>query len=920
MLTWICRLLHIKEDELGKLAIAFLIYFLVLTGIVIGRNARDSIFLVNVGIQYLPYMYILNAVCVVLCSLVYTFFVDRMERTSFVVRTSLIFFAMMAGCKLALLSPVPAVTVVASVFSYAAVQVIWLISLMMFWTLAGDYFDTRQSKRLFPLIGAGGLVGMIAAGLGSSALVKAVRGTDNLFLVWAGLILLSAVLVRLMKRLYGRTLKNAITPPAPANGGKQESDLKESFEYLKGSKLLKNMAGITLFLWIVFTVIDYEFNLTMRAKYPNKDDLTAAIGLMRGLAGFVSLIVQFLLTQKLVKLLGVARAVLIHPVFDAAASLLMSVKYGFWSVYTAKFGDQALLYTVQDSSYQMLYNPIPPDKRGRARALVEGYIKPVSMGIAGLVVVVSAAFLPASRISILAFILALAWIGFSIFTQRAYVDALVKNLKTDGGHDKTRSLRELNRLSAADNLLVLREVLRGNDAEGVKYALETVEFLGQKDLAKDILGRAADYPPENRALAVRVLGSFGLKELREDFKRFAEDSSVGVRVEALRSLASVADEEELPFFESYTGSPDMPVRREALVAAIRVGGLDGIIAVVERMKLLVKSDLDEDKTTVCEIIAAVRIKYFFPDLVRYLEDASLEIRGAAVHALSKLRDDRAFRLMVSLLDDRRFMRLAMKGLVNYDERYTRNFLNSLRDNPSPLVRQNLVRVIDRSGTHDVFKELPDFLSDTDVFVRGEILHALVRRFRPERFSDKLRTVLLKHIGEEIDRIYLVTWGNILFRKRYPGHEGDVLEISLREETSQMIDNLFHALGMLTDPRVMLEIHRDLTGEDPKKQSLAWETLENVGMPEITARLAPLFDDRPPSELEAVFRRDMELGEFLRSLLEGQNIWLRAAAVYALGLAGDATYLDAVKKYVGHPDPLLAENAAFAVARMTGNKE
>jgi len=40
-------------------------------------------------------------------------------------------------------------------------QVIWYFSLMQFWTFVGDLFDTRQAKRVFPLLAVGALLGMI---------------------------------------------------------------------------------------------------------------------------------------------------------------------------------------------------------------------------------------------------------------------------------------------------------------------------------------------------------------------------------------------------------------------------------------------------------------------------------------------------------------------------------------------------------------------------------------------------------------------------------------------------------------------------------------------------------------------------------------------------------------------------------------
>ena len=229
------------------------------------------------------------------------------------------------------------------------------------------------------------------------------------------------------------------------------------------------MALITLCLWVVFTIVDYEFNRVMKETFVGKDDLTTAIGIFRGIAGFVSLLVQFLLTQKIISKLGVARAVILHPAFLSAATLAMGIKFNFWTANIAKFGDHVLLYTVQDSSYQMLYNPIPLEIRGKARALVEGYIKPASMCLAGIILVILAPLLSNQAISFIAFGFALVWATLSFMTKKGYVESLVNNLKNKETSGGASAIGELRRLSDADNLDVLRKVLKGENVSGIAF-------------------------------------------------------------------------------------------------------------------------------------------------------------------------------------------------------------------------------------------------------------------------------------------------------------------------------------------------------------------------------------------------------------------------------------------------------------------
>jgi len=174
----------VYPGEGGVVLLCLVVNFLAFAGIMFGRNSRDSLFLVYFGIKYLPYMYFANAVSIVVCSLAYTSLVDRIERGRFLGGVSLLFVVSLVISRLVLLRhphwffPV----------LYIEAQVIWIFSLMLFWTFTGDLFDTRQAKRLFPVIAVGGLLGMIGVGLFCRQVIHAL-GTENLLLVWAGLLL-----------------------------------------------------------------------------------------------------------------------------------------------------------------------------------------------------------------------------------------------------------------------------------------------------------------------------------------------------------------------------------------------------------------------------------------------------------------------------------------------------------------------------------------------------------------------------------------------------------------------------------------------------------------------------------------------------------------------------------------------------------
>ena len=283
---WVSRLAPLYPGEGPVVWLSFAVNFFVVAGIMFGRNARDSLFLVYFGKDYLPHMYFANAVFLVFCSLAYTTLVDRFDRARFLGGISLIFLAGLIVSRIILLKhphwffPV----------LYIEAQVIWYFGLMQFWTFVGDLFDTRQAKRLFPFLAIGALLGMICVGLSSKAIVHGV-GTENLLLVWAALIFLATFLGAITYRRYRpekEPPKHEAAWLPPARKPSEWQKLRDGFRELGREPLLRSMAGYVLLLWTVYATVDFCFNTTMRARYPNPDDLTSFFGRFIGIQGLLA--------------------------------------------------------------------------------------------------------------------------------------------------------------------------------------------------------------------------------------------------------------------------------------------------------------------------------------------------------------------------------------------------------------------------------------------------------------------------------------------------------------------------------------------------------------------------------------------------------------------------------------------------------
>ena len=183
------RLLGLRPGEERPVAFIVATSFLMSAGLMIGQSAIEALFFARFGVEKLPVMYLI---------LGGTMFVLTLGFGALLART---------GAARACIA-IPLAVAVLAVAGRAGLaadldwipQALWLLQGASYfvlglalWGLAGIVTDTRQAKRVFPLIGAGGVLGYVVGGVITKPLASWL-GTPNLVLVWVATLVGSAVL------------------------------------------------------------------------------------------------------------------------------------------------------------------------------------------------------------------------------------------------------------------------------------------------------------------------------------------------------------------------------------------------------------------------------------------------------------------------------------------------------------------------------------------------------------------------------------------------------------------------------------------------------------------------------------------------------------------------------------------------------
>lgn len=327
------------------------------------------------NVRLIPFLLLFGAVLLMAAGLVYAGFTDRSDKARLFFRTVIVVILVcIASFVLWLLDrfdrPVP--LMFSLLYTWRFVAGVFL--LMIFWDLAGVYFDARQVKRLFPLLFGAGALGYAAGSLLVSPFAAA-GALGAVFFLAAGLCVLSLYLLTRVRR--GFSVVSAPRYRKKSVG----AELREGFTVLRRNVFLKSLLFSTLMFGIAagFIMVTYHALIDTRI-----DTASRAAGFMALQRAAATILEAVIVTQVLsqTRLGGASRKGIL---IKAALLAFGLVAYLVSMVGVADFTRQiamALLSPAVIASYAVL----PARFRGRAMALNTLVAAPAGMGAAAVVV------------------------------------------------------------------------------------------------------------------------------------------------------------------------------------------------------------------------------------------------------------------------------------------------------------------------------------------------------------------------------------------------------------------------------------------------------------------------------------------------------------------------------------------------------
>lgn len=252
------------------------------------ETARDALFLGQLPASRLPLVYLVVALVGVGLTDLNARFIRRFgRRNALVVTTTLLSL----GTAWLHFRPVtPGLAFGLYVWSALAGS----LGVVQFWLLAGEVFTSAQSKRFFPVVSAGGVLGAV---VGSALAVLL------LWLLPVGSLLLAAAALSLGTAFLAASSSEpeALAPrqraPAPALGGSVGLLLHDGY--------VRRVALLVVSSTLALLTLDYLFKSAAAAALP-KQELGPFFARYYGALNTAALVVQLLVAGRIVRRFGIA--------------------------------------------------------------------------------------------------------------------------------------------------------------------------------------------------------------------------------------------------------------------------------------------------------------------------------------------------------------------------------------------------------------------------------------------------------------------------------------------------------------------------------------------------------------------------------------------------------------------------------------
>jgi CRP-like cAMP-binding protein/HEAT repeat protein len=641
-----------------------------------------------------------------------------------------------------------------------------------------------------------------------------------------------------------------------AQGAKDEKGVtfKRAVQLITQSKQVQVVALVIAFGSLGAGIIDQQVNMAAESlgHANNVSKFLAQIRFGLSAAAFV---IQMWGTPLIHRYLGVGFALLILPTNLAATAAAILLTRNIWAPAVATIGDRSLRYSVDKTTREVLFLPLPSALRQEVKPFVDVTVDRVTRGIGAVFILILVQpwglHFTWYQLSWVSAALTAAWYVMAVRAKREYVQSFRQSIAR---HDVDVGTAE--RVNVADLATVeaLVEELASPDESRVVYAIDILESVGKRNLITPLLLHHTSARVRARALGAMEGAA---PELGERWMPAIEgaltDVDYDVRTAAVRTLATLRRERAAELMRPYLEDKDP---RLVITAAIALAGSPDR-ADVEATEAALRSLIDDagadgvaTRREVAQAMPSIKNRRIHRLLLPLFYDPDTSVALEAIRSAKSIGESDALFVppLVVLLRHRMLKAAARDVLVGYGEPIVEvlgHFLGDVEEDP--WVRRHVPATLARIPSQRSADLLAGALDDADGFLRFKALSALeaVARERPGLVIDRSR------LEAQATRQAMLYFQYFSLRDslRRGDSQADAMLIAraVDEKIERTKDRIYRLLGLMYGWKDIAGARWALERGDVRARASAAEFLDNLLKGDLRKRVMAVVEDMPYDE-------------------------------------------------------------------------
>jgi hypothetical protein len=829
-----------------------LLFMLLQAGLSIGITTSDSLFLLNIGVNKLPVIYVLMPLLMIGYISIYSFVTSKIAHNKVFEYVIIILF--FGGLVIYALLTLFRGTLIFNYLLYFVkfYSSLWFIAIYsIVWSYTYKYFDIQDGKRLFAFFTGGSAIGAILGGFLINILTNFIDVT-NLFVVWSFISLLTYPVLKWILQTE-KTID--IINIEEVEDVSFKDQIFSTASVISQSKYVRIVLCVLIVAQVLTNICEFQY-MDIFSKNSSEKELANLFAKLFITINCFNFIISLFVFNRLALRLGVRNIALMQPVIYSFAFTYLFIKYDYYAALFGFFAYQGFMVAIDYDNTNLLFNALPAESQENTRVFVEGLAEPLATALAGGFLLFFGTSMKASSISLVGLCLALLYLILVMILRNEYMAAMITNLKKswlDFSKNPNEVISKLNN----DEIKYLEKI--GADGNGNEsYIALKILWLHDKKVTITTFFQFSERTSYKQRLSLIPVFSQMIKESDTDLFRLImewiekNNNIENIGYEFIEEI--LANDIPQPKFYNLAYSPDPNQIALGAIALWNSWEPEKRSEATKIIETLLKKNDDFLNASIVAI-GRTKVELYAHYIAQYLKNSNPKIRKSSIKSICQLVNVNSKRIIPHILEmiqkeDSYDRMMGMDALIKIANSVCIPPLMDIAHYFTPIERRKAEQVILSIGLKGVPMAVYIIKSKNCTHKGKSIAARALSRMAFPQFELLSASIIVPELKDAYR--YLYYYSVLNQEESTPGLE--VLKkfyLDIQRTIVEYVLELLTLGGKLPDYEL---VSASLRSKSTKERGNAIETIEQGVPRDIFNLILPLIDSRTTEQIVTFFTK------------------------------------------------------------------